>query len=309
MSTFTTLQLLNYYSSLLIKQYASKPKAIATVQALVNGVLLCQTSTQQISFSIPPTAGTFTLSYNANSTTSLGYAVTDSEIQTALQTLPGLNNVTVLDLLVTFTGVIPPALLLTATSDLMASGKAVAITITETDVTLPIAIQNAYNILPGSIQAVGIQLDVLGKYVGVTRSGVSTTGVPITLDDSDFILLIQMAIIKNNSGSSLSDIVGLLYQFFGTEILLFDQADMRMTYVISSLISSNLLQLFITQGILPAPMGVNVDVIIYAPIINAFFGFITYGNPVQSPITRPFNDYADYQTTWPWFSYQDSITS
>lgn len=82
---------------------------------------------------------------------------------------------------------------------------------------------------------------------------------------------------------------------------------MRMNYLISSTVGSlNLVQLFVTENLIPHPMGVQVS-IIYTPIVNALFGFITYESPTQPSITRPFNDYASYQTDWPWFSYNTGI--
>lgn len=303
--TQTTLDLYNYYPSLLIFQYLSKPKAYATIQASVAGMLMIQTSTQQISYSITPTSGTFTLSYDGNTTSALNFDASDSDIQTALQALPGLSSVTVNNLLVSFTGVTPPASLLTvASNSLQASGVAVAVGILETDLTLPLAVQNAYN-LTGPNTAVGIQLDVIGKYAGVTRVGAGINGQIITLNDAEFLLFIKMAIVQNNSGSSLYDIATNMFNFFGTEIIPVDTANMNLTYLVSSLVSDDLLELFITENLLPHPMGVGVSIIIYAPVINSFFGFVTYDNPTQPTVTRPFNDYDDYQTDWPWFSYAD----
>lgn len=309
----TTLQLQNYYAQLLSYQYLGKPKAYATILAAVAPFLMAQTSTQDITFSDIPTSGVFTLSYNGNSTININWNDPASTIQTDLQALTGLASITVTGsigsgtLTVTFTGVIPPALsLVVETSSLEASGSPVAILVTETDLVLPLAVQNAYN-LTVEPYAVGVQLDVLGKYAGVTRNGVGFTGQPITLDDSDFLTLIKIAIIQNSAGSSLYTIVNNIFSFFGTQMLVFDFADMRMTYLISTGVgSSDLLQVFVTEGLLPHPMAVQVSVIA-APIIDQFFGFITYVNPTQPPITRPLNDYTDYQMDWPWLSYQDAF--
>lgn len=305
--SMSTLSLLEYYSSLLIKQYANKPKAIATIQALVRGVIMAQTSTQQITFSSVPDSGSYTLSYDGETTGTIPFGAMDSDVQTALQALDGLSAVTVLNMLVSFTGVVAPALsLVVETNTLETGGIPVSIMITETDLTLPLAVQNGYNLL-GDNPAVGLQLDVLGKYANVTRNGNSTSGQPITLNDSDFLTLIRVAIISNNSGSSLYEINNLLFQFFGTTILCVDNANMTLDYLISSLSSTDLIELFITENVLPHPMGVQISVIIYAPIVNAFFGFVTYDNPIQPMVTRPFNDYDDYQTDWPWFSYSDVL--
>lgn len=310
MSTETTQQLTAYYANLLIFQYLGKPKAYATLQATASGFLMPPTSVEQIQFSAAPTSGHFIFSYDSNSSVAIQWNDSAATIQTDLQALPGLSTITVSGsiasqtLTVIFTGVIPPALaLLVVSSTLQASGSDVTITVTETDVILPLAVQNAYNLI-GSELAQGIQLDILGKYAGVTRTGSGVSGQAITLNDSDFLQLIHMAVIQNNSGSSLATIVQNIFNFFGLSILVFDSTFMFLTYFIPTSTSSDLLQLFITEKLLPKPMGVGL-VVIYVPIINAFFGLVSYDFPVQPDFTRPLNTYDDYHTDWPWLSYSD----
>lgn len=310
----TTLELLNYYSGLLIFQYNLKPKAIGLVQTVVNGIIMAQTSVQDLTFNSVPDSGTFVLSYNGNSTAALNWDDDVTVIEAALQALPGLNLCTVSGsiadqlLTVTFTGVTPPALSLLVEANSLKNVDLldVDIDVLETDLSLPLAVQSGFNLL-GANTAQGVQLDIIGKYAGVTRNGSSTSGAPITLDDTDFLTFIKMAIVTNSAGSSLADITGLLFQFFQGQIFVVDSTQMRLTYLISSLVSNDLLQLFITERLLPAPMGVGVSVIIYAPIVNAFFGFVNYDNPAQPAVTRPFNTYDDYQTDWPWFSYSNVL--
>lgn len=172
-------------------------------------------------------------------------------------------------LTITLYGVEPPANLFEVdTNTLTSSGDPVAITIEETDVTLPIAVMDAYNVTGADI-AQGVQLDVIGKYVGVSRTAQGFTA-QITLDDTDYLTLIQLAIIKNNSGSSLETIVGLLFQFFGNEIVVYDYADMFMSYSISSSIGTDdVVQLMVVEGLLPKPMGVGQIIIIFDDT-NAF---------------------------------------
>lgn len=169
---------------------------------------------------------------------------------------------------------------------------------------LPTQVENAFDLM-GVTPALGDQLDILGKYAGVTRSGNGFTG-PITLDDADFLSLVLMAIIKNNSGSSLKDIQALLFQFFPGEILVFDYKDMRMSYLVSSVVGSiDLVQLFVTEGLLPKPMGVALALVIYAPVITTFFGFRTYELPAFN--ASPFNTYTTYHMDYPWLSYADAV--
>lgn len=171
---------------------------------------------------------------------------------------------------------------------------------------LPVAVQDAFNLIDGTTIAVGDQLDILGKYAGVTRSGQGFYA-PITLSDADFISLIRIAIVQNSSGSSLFTIQANLLQFFGAGgMLVFDYKDMTMTYYISSSVGSiDLVQLFVTEGLLPRPMAVFINIIIYAPVIDKFFSFRTYDLPVTNG--EPFNDYTTYHTDWPWLTYADAI--
>jgi hypothetical protein len=208
-------------------------------------------------------------------------------------------------LTVTFVGVVPPAAMLEiGTSSLMSSGTPVLPIIAETDLTMPLAVQNGYQIL-GSDLAVGVQLDVIGKYCGVTRTGAGFT-TQITLDDSDFVQLIKMAIARNNSGSSLSDIQQEIATFFPDgQLLVFDYANMHMSYMISESVGSfDLVELFVTEGLLPKPMGVQLGVI-YAPVIDTFFGMRTYFVPAYN--VSPFNTYASYASGTPWLSYVDAV--
>lgn len=168
---------------------------------------------------------------------------------------------------------------------------------------LPTTVENAFNLLT----AYGAQLDVLGTYVGVTRTGSGFQGQVITLDDNDFRILIQIAIIQNKNGSSLSDIQDLLQEFFPNgEILVFDYQTMRLSYLIdSNFVSADLVQLFVTEGLLPYPMAVTRSSIVWVPIIDEFFGFRTYfGAGVYN---NPFNTYDSYITTWPWLNYDDTV--
>lgn len=309
MATQTTLELVEYYAKLLILQYVGKPKAYAQVQATAGAFILPQTSTQQILFSAAATTGTYVLAYGDELSAAINWDDSLDDIQNKIRAVPGLSDVTVtasvgLSYLVTFINVAPPATLLVVQSNSLSDGSdPVALTITETDLILPLAIQNAFNLL-GEDTAQGVQLDTIGKYAGVSRTGAGFNS-QITLNDADFLSLIRMAIIKNSSGSSLAEIAGLVYQFFGTQMLVFDYKNMRMSYYISEDVGSNeLIQLFVTEGILPVPMAVLATVI-YAPVVTVFFGFRTYLAPAVDG--TPFNTYTDYNTSWKWLSYKQAI--
>jgi len=163
---------------------------------------------------------------------------------------------------------------------------------------IPLAVQDAFDLET----AVGVQLDVVGKYAGVTRYGYGLSGQPITLDDDDYRQLIKMVIIRNNSGSSLATIQSLLAAAFPGQVFVSDNQTMGLNYLlVNSLGTSDLLEILATGGYLPAPMGVQVSVAITPPIEFPYFGFVTYEDPVQT--VSPFNDYNFYNLNAPWLQY------
>lgn len=285
-SNLTTLELLDYYSKLLILQYVGLPRAFETINTTVKPIIMPQQSQQVINFSPVPTSGTFVLQYGGQSTSTLHWNDSAGTIQTALRLLTGLSAVLVSgsiagDLTIDFVGVIDVADLLEVGSNALLSGSdVVEPTVTETDQTLPIAVQNAFD--PET--AVGVQLDVIGKYQGVVRTGNSFAGAPISLSDADFRVLIQFAIIRNNAGSSLATIQSLLQQFFADEIFVFDYENMHMSYLVdSNLGSQDLIQLVISEGLLPKPMGVQLATTIYTPDLK-FFGMLS------APVVKAYAD-------------------
>lgn len=307
--TTQTQDIADYYANLLILQYRGKPKASAMVYDTVIPLLTGTSDIQFLSFSIEPTSGTFKLDYEGSSTSALNYNASAGTIQTALQTIltaPLTVSVagTVADgLTFTFSGY-TDAVSLLSVSDNTLSDNPIQV-IASIGLQLPLAVQAGFNLIAGTGTAVGVQLNVLGKYVGVTRSGYGFNG-PITLNDSDFLKLIQMAIIRNSAGSSLGTIQNFINQFFGGEIYVFDYQHMNMSYLIDSAIGSqNLIEMFVTQGLLPRPMAVGLSVIV-APVIDEFFAFRTYNAPAWAS-TTPFQTYDSYNTDWLWLSYQDAV--
>ncbi len=86
-----TLEILQYYPNLLIVQYGAKPRAYATVEALVRGAIMPQTSVQTVTFAPVPTAGTFELSYDGTATGALAWNASAATVQAALEGLaPGV---------------------------------------------------------------------------------------------------------------------------------------------------------------------------------------------------------------------------
>lgn len=152
--------------------------------------------------------------------------------------------------------------------------------------------------------AFGAQLDVLAKYAGVSRNGNGPNGA-VVLNDSDLYTLIQLGIIRNNSGSSLSDIDNLLFTFFQDNLKVTDNQSMGLSYTVNlNYFSDALLQCMLSQDLLPRPMGVQLASVI--PIVNPFFSFCSASLPTNR--TGPgFNDVNDYVLTSPWLSVGDIV--
>jgi hypothetical protein len=307
LSTRTTSELLSYYQSLLILQYVGKLKARETIATVATGLLQTMVSKQEISFDVAPTTGQFVLRWQGSNSLAIDYNDSEADIQTAIRSITGLDDVTVSgdiqsgSFVVTFLGVDPVASLLTVFSTTLDA----AIAIAEIDKVLPLAVQDAFNVIGDNI-AQGVQLDVIGKYVGVDRVSRGFTQ-QIVLDDTDYLTLIKMAIIRNGAQSDLGTITAFLEFFFPGQVLVFDNQLMQLSYLISSSVGSvELIQVFLVQNLLPKPMAVALTSTIYAPVINKFFGCVQYNFPFANNNT-PFNTYADYRLDWPWLSYQNSI--
>lgn len=164
--------------------------------------------------------------------------------------------------------------------------------------------------------AVGVQLDVIGKYVGINRfytsneftddyfgfadavnpSGVSANIVgfddaaspdksgffldatevisdEIRLNDDTFRTLIKLKIIQNNSTHDMKSISESLFEFFGDSIIVIDNYDMSMTYLVGDT-SSALVAAALQKEVFPKPAGVRLEAIDG----NQFFGFADASN-------------------------------
>lgn len=164
---------------------------------------------------------------------------------------------------------------------------------------IPIAVQNAFSVEG----AVGVQLDVIGKYVGASRVGYTLNG-PVSLNDADYRQLIKLLIIKNNSGSSLYTIQSLLAANFPNQIVVSDNQAMGLNYVLSEALgSADLLEILVSGDYLPKPMGVGVSVVVLPDITYPFFGFRTY--LASDDTVSPFNNYGFINTHSPWLSYSE----
>jgi len=167
---------------------------------------------------------------------------------------------------------------------------------------LPQQLQEAFNIET----AIGKQLDILGKYIGVERRVLTFSGA-VTLDDTDYRTLLKIKISLNNLGSSTYDIQNFIVNQASNILQAFDHQNMQMSFYINSNFASlNLAQALIRQKLLPKPMGVSYSSVIYLPDLTNIFGFQSY-TVTNLPVSG-FNTYEDYQETWTFLRYENALS-
>ena len=110
--------------------------------------------------------------------------------------------------------------------------------------------------MPGQ-SAIGAQLDIIGKIVGLSRMG---------LDDETYRLLLKVKIAQNNASAfmtsdvrtSIQDVILLAFNGEGYAV---DKLDMSLSlYINSTSITPALINLILDSNILPKPQGVRYDV-------------------------------------------------
>lgn len=137
--------------------------------------------------------------------------------------------------------------------------------------------------------ALGSALDILGKYVGVTRWYYDENGEQIRLTDEEYRMLIKLKAISNTSNASHYEIDQALYNFFGTRVRATSDGNMAMTIFIPSN-AERVITAAIQKRALPTPLGVEANKIVVQE--SRFFGFVNYKNQyaVYKTGFREYND-------------------
>ncbi len=147
--------------------------------------------------------------------------------------------------------------------------------------------------------AIGAQLDILGRIVGVPRNvqglvigrdyyNFTTYALPASngfasyadavypsdilwlsyadvssasyaMTDDEMRIIIRLKIALNTKNSSTKDITEILWDFFGDDVEFIDNKDMTITYNISTDIQQ-VMEIAVFLGFLPKPMGVSKTV-------------------------------------------------
>lgn len=131
--------------------------------------------------------------------------------------------------------------------------------------------------------AVGIQLDVIGKYIGKDRAYVSAL-----LNDDDYRFILKLKIVQNNSSHSHKAIDDGLHSFFSDELIMSASDDMSIVYFVDSS-SLTKAEIALAKKVLPRPMGVKLIGLIKKD--KKMFGFTTYDKTSVSALSTGFTDY------------------
>ena len=167
---------------------------------------------------------------------------------------------------------------------------------------MTLALANAFNIQT----AVGQQLQFLSETVGASNSGYNLLGQFVTLSDTDFRSLLQAVSARNFLVGTTPNIVKFMKQFFNGVITVIDEKQMHMTFVYNEpLGSTNWIELFITQGFLPRPLGVGEGQLILG---GTYFGVCTYENPIPPSNVKPLSTYVNpVAAQTPILIYNDTV--
>lgn len=111
--------------------------------------------------------------------------------------------------------------------------------------------------------AIGAQLDAIGKFVGISRYG---------LNDDKYRVIIKFKVLKNNIGVSMKEIDDAVYLYFGTQVVVVNNKDMTITYILANELG-DIIPILLSEDLLPAPLGVKTKAITSINPSNAYFGF------------------------------------
>jgi len=111
--------------------------------------------------------------------------------------------------------------------------------------------------------AKGAQLDMIGSFVGLGRNN---------QNDEKYRVLLKLKILKNNIYPSMKNIDDALFNYFGSLIMMNNNKDMTITYILNNELG-DVIQILINENLLPAPLGVGVNIITRTNPDQKYFGY------------------------------------
>lgn len=204
---------------------------------------------------------------------------------------------------------------------------------------VPLDVRDAFDI----DTAVGVQLDVLGKYIGFSRRVLSqiprdyftfgdtdTPTLAVTgftaydsaanptsvflrysmlaesfddLEDEDYRLMLKIKIVLNSTDNTLKSITDILFEFFGTDLICYDSKDMTISYLVKPA-AKKIALLFASQNALPKPQGVGLTGVYLSVDPTKIYGLADYTETISAV---GFSDYSVGFTDTQWLRYEDQI--
>lgn len=188
--------------------------------------------------------------------------------------------------------------------DIVTDSEGYPVTVLDPDAApiLPLALLPAFNLAT----AVGQQLQFIAEGIGAKNYGYNLSGQYVTLPDSQYRLLLAAVQGKNYLVATTAAIQAFVAQYFSGIMRVRDETEMRVSYTyLAPLGSLPWAELFISQGFLPRPLGVEMGLIIG----TAFWGCITYSIPTPPSWIRPGCTYsAPVTSPTPILLYSDGLT-
>ena len=126
--------------------------------------------------------------------------------------------------------------------------------------------------------AVGKQLDILGKWIGIDRF--YSDGA---LSDADYKVILEFKSISNSLNMSPSAIDNILFDFFGNNIICSSEENLRIYYFIEESIF-DLAEILLEKKVLPKPLGIRLIGLIKNDIWFGLSNFATFLNDIPSKV-------------------------
>jgi len=169
---------------------------------------------------------------------------------------------------------------------------------------LPLTLENSFDIET----AVGVQLDMIGDIIGVTRNAF-IAGIYTELLDTDYRFMLKMKILRNQLGSTLYDIDTYFWTYYPYTFNVYDHKDMSISFLVNStVVNADLIKMLFSKDLMPYPMGVTRSYITYVPQMTNIFGFLTNTSDTTSQTDiAGFNSNVDYDSTSYFLSETDAL--
>jgi len=131
--------------------------------------------------------------------------------------------------------------------------------------------------------AVGKQLDILGKWVGVDRFYLGD-GTTQSLNDDDYRIVLNFRVAVNNTDMTHKGIDDLLFEYFGNDVVCSTDNNLTIFYFINSP-EFEIGQILFNKKVLPKPLAIRLGGIIKNDIFFGFCNSSSFNDPIPSNVS------------------------